>query len=117
MPMDPTDPADEPLDAWAARRDRRRAEQREITGHRRVVVLAEGARGAHVSPQAPRLLLEWDGSAWVTVGIAQDADQAREFLGHALRPVTEAETGDRQPRLGKGTGRHRRADPPAGTGV
>ncbi|MFD7899318.1 DUF6087 family protein [Streptomyces sp. NPDC059743] len=110
--MDPTDPVgpDEPLDAWAARRDERRAAHREITGNRRVVVLGEGARAAHVTPDAPRLLLEWDGTAWATVGVAQDAYQAREFLGHVPPPVAEVEVeaSDRQPRLGKGTGRHRR---------
>ncbi|MFE4829152.1 DUF6087 family protein [Streptomyces sp. NPDC056672] len=108
--MDHTDAdgPDEPLDSWAARRDERRAAHREITGHRRVVVLGEGARAAHVTPDAPRLLLEWDGTAWATVGVAQDAGQAREFLGHVPPPVVDVEASDRQPRLGKGTGRHRR---------
>lgn len=110
MAMDHTGPdsPDEPLDTWAARRDERRAAHLETTGRRRVVALGEGPRAAHVTPDAPRLLLEWDGTAWATVGVAQDADQAREFLGHVPPPVAQVQPSDRQPRLGKGTGRHRR---------
>ncbi|WP_432038468.1 DUF6087 family protein [Streptomyces cucumeris] len=107
-PADPTDPEDEPLDAWAARRAARRAAHREIVGHRRVVALGGEGRATHVAPQEPRLLLEWDGTAWVTVGVAENADQAREFLGHLPPPADTGVTEDRQPRLGKGTGRHRR---------
>ncbi|MCP9209233.1 DUF6087 family protein [Streptomyces sp. NEAU-Y11] len=107
-PADSADPADEPLDAWAARREARRAAHREMVGHRRVVALGDGARATHVAPHEPRLLLEWDGTAWVTVGVAENADRAREFLGHLPPPTDASVAGDRQPRLGKGTGRHRR---------
>jgi hypothetical protein len=107
-PTGPTDPGDEPLDVWAARREERRAAHREITGNRRAVALGGGAQAAHVAPREPRLLLEWDGTAWTTVGVAEDAEQARAFLGHVPPPADVIEAGDRQPRLGKGTGRHRR---------
>ncbi|MFF3380825.1 DUF6087 family protein [Streptomyces sp. NPDC002680] len=105
-----TDPSNEPLEEWAARRDRRRAAEREITGARRVIPLAEGARAAHVTPDAPRLLLEWDGAAWTTVGVAQNSDDAREFLGHYPQPAPacDAEARPSHPGLGPGRGRHRR---------
>lgn len=104
------DPADEPLEEWAARRERRRTADREITGTRRVVPLAAGARAAHIAPDAPRLLLEWDGAAWATVGVARNADEAREFLGHVPHPAPASEPEARPPHpgLGPGRGRHRK---------
>lgn len=105
-----TDPADEPLEEWAARRKRRRAAEREVTGTRRVIPLAEGARAAHIAPDAPRLLLEWDGTAWTTVGVARNADDARAFLGHVPQPVPASDTQPQPPYpgLGPGRGRHRK---------
>ncbi|MFJ8080772.1 DUF6087 family protein [Streptomyces sp. NPDC096205] len=85
-----SDPGEEPLEEWAARRERRRAAEREVPGRRRVVPLSGGAQGSHVAPGAPRLLLEWDGTAWVGVGVAADAAAAREFLGHPPAPEPEA---------------------------
>lgn len=104
--MDP----EEPLSEWAARRDRRREAEREIAGTRRVVPLTPGPRASHIAPDAPRALLEWDGTAWVTVGIAVNANAAREFLGHVPQPVPEcdAEAHSAPPGLGPGRGRHRR---------
>lgn len=102
---------EEPLHEWAARRDRRRAADREMTGTRRAVPLTDGARASHVAPDVPRALLEWDGHAWVTVGVAANADAAREFLGHVSEPAPESGL-DIQPApssLGPGPGRHRKA--------
>ncbi|AXE87466.1 hypothetical protein C1703_20925 [Streptomyces sp. Go-475] len=73
-----------------ARRDRRRAAERQTTGTRRAVSLADGARASHVAPDAPRALMEWDGQTWVTVGVAPNADAAREFLGHVPAPAPES---------------------------
>ncbi|WEH18277.1 DUF6087 family protein [Streptomyces sp. VNUA24] len=101
---------EESLHEWVARRDRRRAAEREMTGTRRAVPLADGARASHVAPDAPRALLEWDGHAWVTVGVASNADAAREFLGHLATPAPENEPDGRpaHPGLGPGRGRHRK---------
>ena len=101
---------EEPLHEWAARRDQRRAADREITGTRRAVPLADGGRASHLAPDAPRALLEWDGHAWVTVGVAENADAAREFLGHVPEPESESEPDVRSapPGLGPGRGRHRK---------
>lgn len=106
-----THPEDEPLDEWAARREQRRAEQREIIGTRRVLPLTEGPRASHVAPNSPRLLQEWDGTAWGAVGIAQNAEEARAFLGHASQPAPESDVEGRtaaHPDLGPGRGRHRK---------
>ncbi|MFJ9753097.1 DUF6087 family protein [Streptomyces chartreusis] len=102
---------EEPLHEWAARRDRRRAAEREMTGTRRAVPLTDGARASHVAPDAPRALLEWDGHAWVTVGVAPNADAAREFLGHRPAPEPDSGPDDRpsHPGLGPGPGRHRKS--------
>lgn len=101
---------EEPLHEWAARRDRRRAADREITGTRRAAPLAAGARASHVAPNAPRALLEWDGHTWATVGVAPNADAAREFLGHVPPPSSDSgpPTQPTPPGLGLGRGRHRK---------
>lgn len=103
-------PEEEPLHEWAARRDRRRAAEREMTGTRRAVPLADGARASHVAPNAPRALMEWDGQTWVTVGVAPNADAAREFLGHVPEPAPESgpDVQPAPPGLGPGIGRHRK---------
>ncbi|MCZ0989525.1 DUF6087 family protein [Streptomyces diastatochromogenes] len=104
------DREDEPLEVWAARRDRRREADRQIVGTRRVVSLAPGPKAAHINPEGPRALLGWDGHAWVTVGVARNADEAREFLGHIPVPAAEpgAEVPPAIPGLGLGPGRHRK---------
>ncbi|MFJ8488452.1 DUF6087 family protein [Streptomyces sp. NPDC094038] len=104
-----TDPEDESLADWAARRERDRAEQRQKLGTRRVVPLSEGARASHIAPDAPRLLLEWDGTGWTTCGVAANADAAREFLGHVPEPEADEDAPPGWPGLGPGRGRHRKS--------
>ncbi|MFJ1899522.1 MULTISPECIES: DUF6087 family protein [unclassified Streptomyces] len=58
---------DEPLDEWAKRLEQRRPEP----GERRAAPL-DPAHGAHVDPDAPRGIQEWDGHQWVPVGVAED---------------------------------------------
>ncbi|MER6734614.1 DUF6087 family protein [Streptomyces puniciscabiei] len=49
---------DEPLEEWAARREKRRRK----VGERRAVPLVPGPqRAAHLDPNAPHLIVEWDG--------------------------------------------------------
>ncbi|MGW4023069.1 DUF6087 family protein [Streptomyces sp. NPDC005009] len=68
---------DEPLEEWAARREVRRP----ATGERRAVPLGEQPQGAHVAPDAPRGIQEWDGHQWTT-RVAEDreatADETRQ---------------------------------------
>ncbi|MFJ4870480.1 DUF6087 family protein [Streptomyces sp. NPDC088757] len=73
--------SEEPLEQWAARRDRRRASDQQITGTRRAVPLAPGVNAAHLAPDEPRLLLERDGAGrWTPVGVAENAAEAAAFL-------------------------------------
>ncbi|GAA3123283.1 hypothetical protein GCM10020254_83060 [Streptomyces goshikiensis] len=83
---------DEPLDRWAARR----AKRLRPVGERKAVTLVPGAHGSHVHPNAPRLILEWDGYQWTTLAAAPDLAAARRFLNppdgrqraaNASRPV------------------------------
>ncbi|WP_353962135.1 DUF6087 family protein [Streptomyces sp. NBC_01285] len=68
----------EPLEEWAKRREQRRPEQ----GERRAAPLDEQpARGAHVHPDAPRGVQEWDGHRWVPVGVAEDLAAAAGETG------------------------------------
>ncbi|RST09007.1 hypothetical protein EF910_02005 [Streptomyces sp. WAC07149] len=77
------DEQQEPLEHWAARRERRRASDRQITGRRRAEPLDPNApgRAAHLTPNTPRLLLELDADGqWVPVGVADNAAEAAAFL-------------------------------------
>ncbi|MFC9296219.1 DUF6087 family protein [Streptomyces sp. NPDC057011] len=83
--MDSSDNPEAPrrnsLEAWAARRERRQQTDHWLTGTRRAVPLAPGARASHVAPDAPRLLLERDTDGrWSPVGVAADHAEAAEFL-------------------------------------
>ncbi|GAA4912679.1 DUF6087 family protein [Streptomyces coeruleoprunus] len=79
MAMDPAE--DEPLAAWAARRDGRRSSDAEIIGTRRADPLLPGRqRASHIAPHPPRLLLELSEHGWETVRVAENAEQAVEFL-------------------------------------
>lgn len=72
---------DEPLDEWAARRDARRP----APGDRKAVPLGEGPeRGAHVDPDVPRVMLEWDGHQWQPGGVA-DPTPAQPSTPHPYR--------------------------------
>ncbi|MGW7529868.1 DUF6087 family protein [Streptomyces sp. NPDC054783] len=98
---------EEPLAEWMRKRERRRAADRQITGSRWAVPLASGSRAAHINPDGPRALLEWDGHTWVTVGVAETADAAREFLGHIPEPADTDAPFAPSP-MAPGTGRHRK---------
>ncbi|MFI8345247.1 DUF6087 family protein [Streptomyces sp. NPDC085639] len=78
----PQQPARNSLEAWAARRERRRESDHWITGTRRVVPLANGGGAAHLYPDAPRLLLERQGETggWAPVGVAADHAEAAAWL-------------------------------------
>jgi hypothetical protein len=77
------------------------------------VTLESLALHVAVHPEGPRALLEWDGYAWVTVGVAANADDARAVIGHTLTPApdSDTETPLAPPGLGPGPGRHRKPSP------
>lgn len=69
---------DEPLEEWAAERERRRPS----VGERQSTPLsADQEHGHHVDPDAPRGVQEWDGYQWVPVGIAEDHQAGAEEAG------------------------------------
>ncbi|MBP8534856.1 DUF6087 family protein [Streptomyces sp. MK37H] len=69
---------DEPLEEWAARRDRRRPTR----GERRITPLGDQPeRGSHVNPDAPRGIQEWDGQQWAPAGVAEDFTAAAGQIG------------------------------------
>ena len=68
---------DEPLDRWAARREKRLRP----VGERKAVHLGDGPqRAAHLDPDAPRLIVEWDGYQWVPVTTVDDYAAAQRLL-------------------------------------
>ena len=74
---------DEPLEEWAARRDKRLRP----VGERKAVPLGGGRRrGAHIDPDAPRLIIEWDGHAWEPVTVVDDYAAACRILNPAPEP-------------------------------
>ncbi|MFJ7345811.1 DUF6087 family protein [Streptomyces sp. NPDC101110] len=68
---------DEPLEQWAERRE----EHRPARGERGLAALGDREQGAHVDPNAPRGIREWDGHQWVPVGVAEDYTTAAQETG------------------------------------
>lgn len=93
-------PEDEPLDQWAARREGRLRKPGEL----KAVTLGPGPRrAAHLAPDAPRLILEWDGFQWVPVTVVDDYAAAGRTLNPAPQPLPQE-----QPAPKKQPGRHRK---------
>ncbi|MGA5060630.1 DUF6087 family protein [Streptomyces pseudogriseolus] len=92
---------DEPLPRWAERRDARVGQLRAVP-----LVTGDGPRASHLNPDAPRAIQRWNGHLWEPHGFAENLAEARRVLF----PETEAAalTPETTPRLGPGTGRHRR---------
>ncbi|MET9347364.1 DUF6087 family protein [Streptomyces termitum] len=89
---------DEPLAAWAERRDARIGQLRAVP-----LVTGPGPRASHLNPDAPRAIQRWNGHLWEPHGFAPNLAEARRLLFPAPQPPPET-----PPRLGPGTGRHRR---------
>ncbi|MFF8268351.1 DUF6087 family protein [Streptomyces sp. NPDC016562] len=104
---------EEPLERWAARRQGRLRKPGEL----KAVTLGTGPqRAAHVDPDAPRLILEWDGFAWQPVMPVDDYAAARRVLnpppGNEAAGQDEVTGRVRGPNpLAPGTGRHRKPGP------
>ncbi|HEY9373101.1 DUF6087 family protein [Streptomyces sp.] len=95
---------DEPLDEWAARREMRLR----LVGERKAVRLGGNPhRAAHVDPDAPRLIVEWDGYAWQPVTLVDDYAAACRTLNPPPEPPPNNPTPPRPPTV-PGTGRHRK---------
>ncbi|WP_331718733.1 DUF6087 family protein [Streptomyces sp. NBC_00212] len=98
---------DEPLEQWAARRERRLRP----VGERRAVALGAGPQqAAHIDPAAPRLIAEWDGYQWQPVTTVDNYAAAQRLL-HGITDeaaqINPIASGWRP--MAKGTGRHRKS--------
>ncbi|MFE9792901.1 DUF6087 family protein [Streptomyces goshikiensis] len=104
---------DEPLERWAARRQGRLRKPGELTA----ITLGTGPqRAAHVDPDAPRMILEWDGFAWQPLMTVENYGAARLVLNpppdstSADQAETTGPVTGRNP-LAPGRGRHRKPRP------
>ncbi|MEW2275782.1 hypothetical protein GTY41_06195 [Streptomyces sp. SID685] len=69
---------DESLEEWAQRRELRRPRR----GERQATPLGDRPnQGAHVDPDTPRGIQEWDGCQWTPVGVADDRRAAAAETG------------------------------------
>ncbi|GHI84128.1 DUF6087 family protein [Streptomyces xanthophaeus] len=104
---------DEPLDRWAARRQGRLRKP----GEKKAITLGAGPqRAAHLDPDAPRMILEWDGFAWQALMMVENYAAACRALSPASeaapagQPETTGPITGRNPQA-PGTGRHRKPRP------
>ncbi|GGV52408.1 hypothetical protein GCM10010245_82510 [Streptomyces spectabilis] len=70
-------------------------------------------RAAHVEPDAPRVIQEWNGTEWETIGLAENLSAAKALL-HPPQPVKDKPAEWDRPNLGVGRGRHRWPAPNGG---
>ncbi|MFD3756671.1 DUF6087 family protein [Streptomyces sp. NPDC058622] len=104
---------DEPLDEWDARRQERLPKP----GDLKAVSLGPGPqRAAHVDPDAPRLILEWDGFAWQALTTVKNYAEACRVLAGTLEAPASGQAETTGPITGRnplapGTGRHRKPRP------
>lgn len=89
---------DEPLEQWAAKREKRLRP----VGEKKIQALA-GGHAVHVNPDELRLILSWDGVQWVPETIAENHAEACRLVYPPL--VIEAV---QLPERRKATGRHRK---------
>lgn len=106
---------DEPLDEWAARRSRR---LRPAGSLRAVIVGRPVATAAHLFPDEPRAIEEWDGYQWLPVTLLGDYASACRFLDPDATAARVAQESAEQtaaftprPIHRKGTGKHRKPSP------
>ncbi|GAB2720260.1 DUF6087 family protein [Kitasatospora kifunensis] len=96
---------DKPLSDWVERRDAKIGKLRATP-----VVTGDGPKGAHVNPNAPRVIERWNGHLWEPYALVCDLAEARRILHPEAkepapsRPVPRA--------LGQGSGRHRKPRTP-----
>ncbi|AWZ08360.1 MULTISPECIES: DUF6087 family protein [unclassified Streptomyces] len=103
---------DEPFERWFARRQARLRQP----GQLRAITLGVGPqRAAHIDPDAPRMIVEWDGFDWQAVMVVDNYAAACLVLtpseGRAAdQTETTGPVTGRNP-LAPGTGRHRKPRP------
>ncbi|GLF92771.1 DUF6087 family protein [Streptomyces yaizuensis] len=66
---------DEPLSVWAERRDAKIGRLRAVP-----VVEGPGPRGAHLRPEAPRVIERWNGHIWEPYALVPSLAEAQRLL-------------------------------------
>lgn len=95
---------DEPLSEWAERRYAKVGRLRAIP-----LVTGDGYRGSHLNPDAARAIQRWNGYSWEPHGLASNLAEAKQIL---YREVIESPASGPAPKLGAGTGKHRKPRAP-----
>ncbi|MCX4822706.1 DUF6087 family protein [Streptomyces sp. NBC_01142] len=95
---------DEPLSQWADRRDTKIGRFRAVP-----LVTGDSPQGSHLNPDAPRAIQRWNGHMWEPYGFAVNLAAARRIL--FPNPEVTQVSGP-APKLGPGTGRHRKPQAP-----
>ncbi|MET8288365.1 DUF6087 family protein [Streptomyces sp. NPDC005132] len=98
---------EEPLSDWAKRRDAKIGRLRASP-----ITPQGGPKGAHVNPDAPRAIEQWNGHSWEISSYAPNLREAQRLL-HP-QPIQEPKAPkDHAPQvLGSGTGKHRKPHSP-----
>ncbi|MFG3407760.1 DUF6087 family protein [Streptomyces sp. NPDC048142] len=96
---------DEPLSDWAERRDAKIGRLRAMP-----LVTGDGPKGAHLNPDAPRVIQRWNGYAWEPHGTAANLAEARRLL-HPRAEERPTVTAPQAQPLKAGRGRQRKPRP------
>lgn len=94
---------DEPLSDWAERRDAKIGRLRAVP-----ITPGDGPRGAHVNPDAPRIIERWNGYSWEFYGFVASLDEAKRLLRPEVAGGPEPLKSLAPKLLGSGKGRHRK---------
>ena len=96
---------DEPLRDWAERRDAKIGRLRAVP-----VVSGDGPRGAHLQPDAPRVIERWNGYVWEAYAFAANLAETKAILyPQSSQPLPG---GAKSKPLGSGGGKHRKPPEP-----
>ncbi|MFF4223162.1 DUF6087 family protein [Streptomyces abikoensis] len=95
---------DEPLSHWAERREAKIGRLRAVP-----FVSESSPQGAHLNPEAPRAIERWNGHAWEPYTLVPNLAEARRIL---YPESHEPSRPGPAPKLGPGTGRHRKPQAP-----
>ncbi|MFK0253215.1 DUF6087 family protein [Streptomyces sp. NPDC090445] len=94
---------DEPLSEWVERRDAKIGRLRAVP-----VVPGDGPKGAHLNPDAPRVIERWNGHAWEPHACAAGLADAQRILYPEAGNTPASPPGEGRQPLAPGTGRHRK---------
>lgn len=95
---------DEPLSRWVERRDAKIGRLRSMP-----IVAGEGPKGAHLNPDAPRAVEQWNGHAWEPYAVVANLAEAKQVMYPETvgTDPTAVQPSDTKP-LDSGAGKHRK---------